>query len=579
MLNFIRRALGWIFSIIGFVVVVIAVVAYVKLIRAERIDPESDAMTDNVILQLEVGGLPMTDFNLPTSIFSQLQKYRSQSLIELIDLINDATQDSRVKAINLAIVGNTISAAQAEELRQSLGKFRKANKKIYTFAYSFGDGANGTSAYYLASVSDKIFMQPHGAVSIIGAYLESFFLKDLLDDFGVTVQAARRNEQKGVIDRFTRSDFTPGVKANLGKVVDSVISYIQEASAKGRKIDKETYITLMNTAPHLDQQAVDVKLLDGLVYRDEMRPKLTQELGGDKIAFVTARGYSPQENKPQSKNKVGVIFLDADVTPSGTTPVNMNDPYSPDALDKSFELALKDKDVKVILFRVNTPGGAVSGAETIYRAVKRTVDKGVPVIVSMASVAASAGYYMSAPATKIFANRTTLTGSIGIAMAKPNISQATENYGVTWDRVQVGDNAGMWTVTQDFSPKAWAKIQESLDVFYANFTQKVADGRKLPLDKVKSIAGGQVWSGMQAKENGLVDEIGGFFDALDEAKRLAKIADNEDPNLVIFNKVNLGLPFLFSLLGEESLASLKQAIGLKLELNQAQTVNRVRLVM
>ncbi len=578
MLKFIRRALGLIFSTIGFMVVVILIIGYMKFVRTAQMDPDSDPITDNSILQIEVGGLPIKDFNLPTSILSQLQKYRTQSLIEIVERVNEATIDPRIKAISLAIVGNAMSAAQAEELRTALDDFRKAGKKIYAFAYAFGDGSNGTSSYYLASVADKIYMQPHGAVSIIGASVESFFLKNLLDEFDITVQAARRNEQKGVIDRFTRSDFTPEVKENLYSVIASVLSYIQDTTAKGRGLGKETYVTLMNTAPHQDQQAIQAKLLDELLYRDQIRDKIKLELGSN-VAFVTEKGYSPQNKRAQSKNKIGVIFLEADVPPAGSTALNLNDPYAPESLDKSFEMAIKDPDVKAIVFRVNTPGGAVSGAETIYRAVKRTVDKGIPVIISMGSIAASAGYYMAAPATKIYANATTLTGSIGIAMAKPNIGKATENYGITWDRVQIGANAGMWSMTQDFNEVAWEKVQESLDNFYTNFTQTVADGRKLPLDKIKSIAGGQVWSGLQAKENGLVDEIGGFFSALNEAKKIANIADTEAPNIVIFNRVNAGLPLLFSLLGEESLAMLKQVMGLETDLNHITAANRLRLVM
>ncbi|AIK95997.1 signal peptide peptidase SppA [Candidatus Odyssella acanthamoebae] len=578
MFKFIRRALGLIFSTIGFAVVVILIIGYMKFVRSAQEDPDSDPMTDNSVLQLEVGGLPIKDFNLPTSLLSQLQKYRTQSLIELVELVNEARTDSRVKAISLSIVGNTLSAAQAEELRTALEEFRKAGKKIYAFAYAFGDNSNGTSSYYLASVADKIYMQPHGAVSIIGASLESFFLKDFLDEFDITVQAARRNEQKGVIDRFTRTDFTPEVKENLYSVISSILSHIQDASAKGRGLDKETYVTLMNTAPHQDRQAIQTKLLDDLIYRDQVRDKIKVELGNN-VAFVTEKGYSPQGKRPQSKNKIGVILLEAEVPPSGSTALTMNDPYAPESLDKSFEMALKDPAVKAIVFRVNTPGGAVSGAETIYRAVKRTVDKGVPVIISMGSVAASAGYYMAAPATKIYANAMTLTGSIGIAMAKPNIGKATENYGITWDRVQIGDNAGMWSMTQDFNEAAWKKVQESLDIFYANFTQTVAEGRKLSVDNVKSIAGGQVWSGLQAKENGLVDEIGGFFAAMDEAKKIANVADTEDPNIVIFNRVNVGLPLLFSLLGEESIAIIKQAIGINTELSHTTATTRVRLVM
>ena len=551
MLKKIRKFFGSLFAVIGFLVITGVIIGYFKFTSTLQGDPESDPMSDNVVLQLDVGGLKMIDFNLPSSLLAQLEKYRQQSLIELIDLITEATQDSRVKAINLTLSGTNFSTAQAEELRSALAKFKESGKKIYTFAYGFGDGSNGTAAYYLASISDKIFMQPHGTVSILGASLESYFLKDLLDDFNITVQAARRENYKGVIDQMTRADFTPEVKENLSHLVQSVVETVQKSTASSRKIELTTFVSLMNTAPHGDQSAVKEKLLDELIYRDQIREKIGAEIEG-KPSFVTAKGYSSNTKRPIAKNKIGVIFLDSDVTASGVTALNINDPYSPDALDKAFELATKEDGVKVILFRVNTPGGAVSGAETIYRAVKRTIDKGIPVIISMGTVAASAGYYMSAPATKIFANKTTITGSIGVAMAKPSIDKATALYGITWDRVTVGDNANMWSMTKEFNENELKFIDENIDQFYHHFVSTVADGRKMPVGKALSIAGGRVWSGLDAKQNGLVDEIGGFFEAFEEAKKIAAVKEDEAPNVVIFNKVNPGIPLLFSLLGDEA---------------------------
>ncbi|MBX3486304.1 MAG: signal peptide peptidase SppA [Candidatus Paracaedibacteraceae bacterium] len=550
MLRIIRRFFGTIFATIGLVVVIGGIIGYIKFTSTLQGDPESDPVSDNMVIQLDVGGLKMVDFNLPSTLLAQLEKYRQQSLIEFIDLITEITQDNRVKAIHLNLSGTNFSTAQAEELRNALTKFKDSGKKIYTFAYGFGDGSNGTAAYYLASISDKIFMQPHGTVSIIGASLESYFLKDLLDDFDITVQAARRENYKGVVDQMTRADFTPEVKENLSTLVKSIVETVQTTTAGSRKIDLTTFVNLMNTAPHGDQAAIKEKLLDELVYRDQVREKIGEDLGG-KPSFVTAKGYAPKTKRPVSKTKIGVIFLDSDVAASGTNAMNMNDPYSPDALDKAFEMATKEEGIKAILFRVNTPGGAVSGAETIYRAVKRTVDKGIPVVISMGTVAASAGYYMSAPATKIFANKTTITGSIGVAMAKPSIDKATALYGITWDRVQVGDNAGMWSITKEFSEPEWKFIEENIDQFYHHFIATVASGRKMSVDQAQAIAGGRVWSGVDAKHNGLVDEIGGFFEAFEETKKIAKIKEGEDPNVVIFNKVNPGLPLLFSLLGDE----------------------------
>lgn len=547
---------------------------------------QTEPISDQSILSLEVGGVTMNEVNLHGGLVDQFKGYNSQSLLEILDAINHATKDPRIKGLFLSIEGNHLTLSQAHELHEAIVKFKSAQKPVHSFGYSFCESTNGTTNYYLASVGDRITMQPAAMFNFNGLALQSFFLKGLFDDMHISVQADGREEYKGVIEAYTRKGFSDPVKSNLHNLLDHLMHYVHGEIAKNKKVSVEAIREAMETSPHNDQYSLEKGFVTDLAYKDEAKEKFLKELtkdappldgaspkdSSDKIAklpsskkikagmtYVSIKSFVEQLPETKSKEKIGIIIIDGDISPPGKTAESTYDPYSPENVDKAFAAILKDKAVKAVVFRVNSRGGAASGAETLWHAVKRAVDSGMPVVVSMGGTAASAGYYIAAPATKIFALPTTITGSIGVAFGKPNFRKATEKYGVTWDTIQVGKGATVWSVLDDFSPEVWERIQKNTDYTYQIFMGKVSEGRKLDKEAVHTVAKGQVWTGIDAKEHKLVDEIGGFIDALEAAKILGNIKD-ENPQLILFNRQPMTLSNFLNLLEMDVTERLKSRL-------------------
>lgn len=523
---------------------------------------EKEPISEQTILSLTIGAHGMTEYNFHNSILSQLQNPYSQSLLEIVDAIREAKKDPHIKGIFLSIEGNNLTLSQATELRQELMDFQKEKKSIYTFSYSFSEGASGTVPYYLASLSDEIYMQPTGTFTIAGFSWESYFLKNLLDDFKITLQSQTKEKYKGAIEAYTQSNYSPEVKENLKAVMDNLFNHVKESILTSKHIDQKVWEEMLNDSPHLDYQAVQKKYITALDYKHQVKEKIKAKIStsnhSEAVKFISVKSYISQLKAKESGDKIGVIVLDSDIKSPGQDPLGQ-DPFTPEGIEKAFHLVHKDPAIKAIVLRINCPGGSVSGSETIWNAVKQTVDKGMPVIVSMGGVAASGGYYIAAPATRIFALPTTITGSIGVAFAKPNIRKATEKYGITWDNVKSGVNAGMWSMTNDFTPDVWERIKEEVNHTYLVFKDKVAQGRKLSKDQVQTLAQGQVWTGIQAKDHKLVDKIGGFFDAVEEARLLGKVKI-QNPDLVLLNQHMPSYSLLFDFFGGEITEHLKLRI-------------------
>lgn len=508
---------------------------------------ESQPLGPKSLLHINLGSFPLQDFHFSPN------PWAPQSLLEILSAIREAKTDQRIGGILISLEGKNLSLSQAAEIRQELEKFKQSKKPLHVFAYAFSEAGNGTTPYYLASIADDIVMQPTGSFSINGFSLESPFFKNLLDEYDLTIQSDRREKYKGVVEPFTRTEYSPEVKENLTTLLQDLFAHVKGKIAESRKISPEAMSEMLENSPWLDYQAIQKKYISELSYKDEAKERIKKkaypkDLSKD-IKFVSVQSYLSQIQPKHIAEKIGVVMLNGDVVSPGADP-QAQDPFSPEGIDKAFRRVKKDKNIKAVVFRVNSPGGSVSGAEALWHAVKRTVDSGVPVVISMGDMAASAGYYLAAPATKIYALPTTLTGSIGVAFGKPNLRGTAEYFGITLDQVDVGHNADMWSITTDFSPKIWEKMKAEVDHTYEIFKGKVTQGRNLDSDTVQEIAQGQVWSGQQAKKHNLVDNLGGFYDAVAEACRLGKI-EAARPDVVILNELTNPLVAFFGAMGIE----------------------------
>lgn len=531
--------LGFLASI-GFLTILLVVGIYF-IIQAflNTFESKQENITETTVLTLQVGSVPFVDVNVDGDIFSFLQNIRSSSLFETVTAIKHAAQDQRIKGIMLNIEGANITLAEAQELREALSHFKESKKKIYAFAYSFGEGGSGTTPYYLATIADAIFMQPQGTVELTGYAIDSYFLRDLLDKYKIKPQLGRREGYKGIIETYTNKDFSPETKENLSNLLDNMLDQVRDTLGKQMKIEDTAAKKLFEAAPYLDTTAVNKKLVTRLLHRQEAKELFETEFK-KKPAFVSLKTYKRNIHHQKTDHKFALISVEGEIT----TPVPNNtygtDQNTPRQIARCLRKAAEDKTIEAIILRVNSPGGTVTGSETLWHEVDHianTLKK--PIIVSMGTLAASAGYQISAPATKIVANPGTITGSIGVATGKIAIGEAAADFGIHLRQIRTAKHSGMWSAVEEFSPEEWEKVEASLDHYYNIFLQKVAKGRHLSLEATRKIAKGQVWTGKQAKELGLVDELGGFLTAINVAKQLCNIPQDTLVEIVSMNKASL----------------------------------------
>lgn len=535
---------------VGFLVILsVAVFFYFiqSLVKSPTLDHES--VSQNTVLKLTVGHTPFVDVTASSDLMSLISSGRSTSLFETVVTLKHAAKDPRIKGVLLSIEGSHLTLAQAQELHEALALIKAEKKKIYAFAYSFGEGSSGTTPYYLATIADDIFMQPQGSVELIGYAVDSYFLRDLFDKYKVKPQMDRREQYKGFIEPYTQTDFSPETRENLSGLLGNMLDQAQAAIAARMKTTDSQIKELMDAAPYLDQGAVDKKLVTKLLHKEEVKTLFEQDMA-EKPTFVTLKTYRKQIQEKKAAHKFALISVSGGINSPGDSGSYAQDQTTPTQVAKSLKEAAEDPSISAIILRIDSPGGTVTGAQTIWYEVNRianTLKK--PLVVSMGSLAASAGYLIAAPATKIVANPATITGSIGVATGKLSIGQAAAEFGIQLRQIQTSQHAGMWSMVNEFTPEEWTKIQTSLDYYYSVFLNKVAEGRNLPLDAVRTVAKGQVWTGMQAKERGLVDELGGFLKAISVAKQLTNIEEETLVEIVMMEEHNF-TEYLFTNLFE-----------------------------
>ena len=409
------------------------------------------------------------------------------------------------------------------------------------------DGAIPLTSY-LGSACDEFWLQPHSEFGVSGLRYESMFLRGALDKLGITPRFEGRKEYKNAINTYLEKQFTAPQKEAMQGMLDSNFGQVARGVAAGRKLSVPDARAALEGGPYPGDRAVQLKLIDGLGYRDEVYAKAKQKAGKDsKMLWLNAyRGRVDGHRRAT----VALIYGVGGIVSgrSGFDPLDGASSMGAETVGAAFRKAIEDKEVKAILFRVDSPGGSVVASETIWREVMRARKAGKPVVVSMSSVAASGGYYVAMHADRIVAQPGTITGSIGVYTGKMVTKGLLDRLGVSFDSVQAGVNTELYDGAKDFTPAHWAIVRGQLDRIYEQFTTKVADGRKLPKEKVLEIARGRVWTGEDAKERGLVDELGGYPAAIRAAKKLAKIAEGEDVELKVYPPAKTKLEAVMALL-------------------------------
>jgi protease-4 len=347
-----------------------------------------------------------------------------------------------------------------------------------------------------------------------------------------------RYEYKNAFNFYTETKYTPAHREATAAVVNSLFGQHVRGIAEARKLSLDEVRALIDRGPFLGQEAVEAKLVDGVAYRDEVYDKVKKR-AGDGAELLYSDKYLERADRPHTKGKSVALIFGVGAVNRGKSSfggllgdLNMGS----DTVTAAFRAATEDKDVKAIVFRIDSPGGSYVASDAIWREVVRARKAGKPVVATMGDVAGSGGYFVAMAADKIVAQPGTITASIGVLGGKFLTSGFWNKVGLSWDEVHTSANATMWTGTHDYSASEWQRFQSWLDRVYTDFTGKVADGRKLSKDRVLQIAKGRIWSGEDAKNLGLVDELGGYATALDLAKKAAGISETEDVNIIVFPK-------------------------------------------
>ena len=503
--------------------------ADVKLARqlTEQVTRLRQHQTAPLILELDltdgIGEGPVTD---PLSAILSRRRVR---LPDVLEGLRRARRDDRVRALVVKVGGGRIGLARMQELREAVSEFRESGKLTVAWSETFGEFTHGNVPYYLATAFDRIYLQPSGSVGLTGVAVEQLFLHDALAKAGVAFQSAKRYEYKSAADNLTERGFTGPTREAAERLAASVVEQITTAIAERRGKTVEQARALLDRGPFLAEDALAEGLVDVLAYRDEVYADVRKEAGPDAVLQYVAR-YQRSHALAQRARKlpnprerfVAVIYASGPIRQgrSGRSPLG-GGAIGSDTVAAALRSATEDERVRAVLLRVNSPGGSAVASDTIWREVVRTRTAGKPVVVSMSDVAASGGYYISMAADVIVAQPGTLTGSIGVITGKPVFEEAFERIGITTDSVSVGRGATMFAPTHPFSEDEWQRLNHWLDAIYRDFTEKVASGRRMTVERVHEIARGRVWTGADATRNGLVDELGGMSAAAVIARRRA----------------------------------------------------------
>lgn len=520
---------------------------------AGRVDTaRHHGVPNGCVLELDLRSAPpeATGFD-PLAIFTG---GRPMALRDAIAAIHRAAEDPRVAGLIARVNLAASPPAAVQELREAITAFTAAKPSL-----AWAETYPGTLSYYLASAFGEVWMQPSGSVGLIGFASNATFLRNAFDKAGIEPQFVARGQYKSAANRFTEHGFTTAHREAVTRMMESLQEQAWRAIAESRTLDPGALDALADRAPLLRDDAVTAGLLDRIGFRDEAYARIAELVGVEDVSDDTtpprlflaryagatrSRLAPPKPPVPGRRPRptLAVVMLDGMIVdgrggpqllPLGTATAGG------DTIAAALREAAADDSVSAIVLRVNSPGGTITASESIWREVTQARKRGKPVVASMGAVAASGGYYVSMGADAIVANPATVTGSIGVITGKLVIRDLLDRLGVGSDTVRTNANADAWSIDAPFTPEQQAHREAEADLFYADFVQRVAEARNLTAEAVDRVAQGRIWTGADALQRGLVDELGGFRTAVRRAKILAGLDADTDVRVVSYPSSSL----------------------------------------
>ena len=500
--------------------VLIAVGGVIALVSSGTFS--SKPLPQSIVLSLDLRDVP------PEAISGDLWSggllSDKRDIVETVQLVRQAAEDPRVVGLFVDIGDESAGLARVQELRQAIVYFRSKGKYAIGFAESLGSSGAHFADYYLAAALDQIWLQPSGGFSVAGIAIETPFLKTGLDKLGIQIEGGKRFEYKSAPDSLRETGYTAPARENLQKLLDSLFAQFIADVARDRRMNPDKLRRLIDSAPLDADRAFRESLIDRLGYRSDALGDIWLRSKVDRL--VTLSDYAADDSRPKPQGDViALVHVSGPIVsgagPSG--PLDSDTLAQADDITDALEKAVKAKEVRAIVLRIDSPGGTYPAADAIADGVARARAAGKPVIVSMGDVAASGGYLAAIKADAIVAQPTTITASIGVFSVWPVAAELLTSLGIRVERLSTGTNAGMYSPFQAPTPAQRDAVARDLDRIYAEFTRQVGEARKLDSVRLDSVARGRVFSGADAKAAGLVDELGGLQRAINIAKAKAGI--------------------------------------------------------
>jgi protease IV len=547
--TFFSSCLGALVALVLFTVLLFVFFSWIASEKPTVID-------DNSVLHLKLNA-PITELEIDDPVAELLPSGQPNiGLIQLKRSIANAKTDPKIKGIYLNTGLLLTGIATVEEIRQSLLDFRESGKWVIAYSDLYSEGA-----YYLATAADKVYLNPEGQIEFNGLATEVTFFKKLFDKLSIKPEVFRVGDFKSAVEPFLRENLSEENKLQLNSMLNSIYGNMLDnlSSSRGISVDKLKEISDKMLVRN-SKQALAYGLVDSLYYDDEVKHEIRQRLGLEKDATISFSRYNDYKKSfvesSKSKNEIAVIVADGEILPGEGDQGIVGSATIREALRK----ARTSDRVKAIVIRVNSPGGAFQAADEMWREVT-LASKEKPVIASMGDYAASGGYYLAMACDTIVAQRVTITGSIGVFSVLFDLSEFLgEKIGITSAEVKTGEIGELVTVSRPLTEVEKSIWQNQTNEIYETFTRKASEGRKMNQEELKKIASGRVWTGEQAKENGLVDVLGGLDEAIKIAASKAGIA--ADYKLKYYPKQKTTLEKLFGTIEETTQARImKEQLG------------------
>jgi protease IV len=529
MKGFIKTVLA---SALGFFVALIIVSIFTVGIFAgmvASVNNSSFELKEKSFLHLKLEGL-LKERTTTDPLMELIGLYNNDTpelgLDDILSAIKKAKENDKIRGIYIDAKAFSASTASLQAIRNALVDFKTSKKFIVAYGDYYTQGA-----YYLSTVADKLVLNPQGGLDLHGLSVNPTYYKGLLDKLGVEMQVFKVGAYKSAVEPFTSNKMSDPNREQLLGFINDIWGNIVADIAKSRKLTAQRVNELADKLPLLQSQdsIVSYKLVDALMYETDFKSYLKKLTGLEKKDQLRPATITDLQDVPlksslsKSMDKIAVLYAEGEIT-SGSASSSSNDGITNEKYVKEIEKLKDDENVKAVVFRVNSPGGSAYASEQIWKAI--TDLKAVkPVVVSMGDYAASGGYYISCNASKIVAEPTSLTGSIGIFGMFPNVQGLTQKLGLSFDNVKTNKLSDFGDITRPMTEDEKSILQAYINRGYELFTKRCADGRKIPIAKLKEIAQGHIWSGTQALKLGLIDKLGGLDVAVKEAAALAKIKD------------------------------------------------------